>query len=143
MRSTVTTAAHLVLYANGKPLGQVSSFAWTFDSPHRAIRTIDLLAPAEFAPTGTSVSGRIGLFRRAKDGGADGAGLTVPTVDTARGRYVTLLLLDRRTDLPVFRADKARVTQQAWTVGAKGLVTGIVAFEAFFGQGELNPAASG
>lgn len=137
----VVVSAGVVLWVNGIVLGRTTSFAWTIDTPDRPVRTIDRLTPAELVPVGATVSGTIGVVRTAQDAGAEGAGLTVPIPDLPRGRYVTLQLVELKSDRTIFRADRARITRQAWSAAAKGVLTGNLAFSAIDGYGTIRPRA--
>ncbi len=143
MRSTVTTAAHTILSVNGLVFGRCVSLAWNIVTPNQPIQTVDLVEPAELAPGPTIITGRIGVVRTLKDGGADGAGLSVPPLDAARGKYVALEIRDRRTDTTIFRADRCRVGEQAWSVSPKGFLLGSFSFHGITGFGELIPSQAG
>lgn len=137
--SRIITGAHAVCYINGRVWGQVTSFSWSEQRPHRVVRGIDDAIAADLVPGPVTTIATIGLVRRKRDAGAEGAGLTVPLQDLTRERYVSVLLVDRTSDVVLFRADRARATSQAWEVRPKGVMAGTVAIEALGASGQLLP----
>lgn len=129
-RSRLTTAAQVILYINGKPYAQVTSFRWDAQTPSKAIFAVDSSSPYELAPTLARVQGSIGLLRVTGDGGLEGAGITTHAGNLPRNKYISLALIERGTDMQLFRADRCWVNSQSWDVPVKGRVTGQMAFEA-------------
>lgn len=136
-KSRIASTAKVVLYINGRAYAQVTNFRWNSETPTREIAGIDSSEPYELAPTRTKVTGSIGLVRLVGDGGAEGAGATVPFEHIPAGRYFSLMLVDRSTDTTIFRADNCRASQQNWDVPMKGFITGSLAFEALAWSNEL------
>jgi hypothetical protein len=131
------SSARCVLYVNGKPLAQVTGFSWAIETQHRRVHGIDSTEPYDMVPMSTRVTGAIRLLRVTRDGGAEGAGLTVPLPDITREKYATLMLVDRRTDLVLFQAQKVVSMNQQWEAPVRGLVTGVVTFESLDGSNEV------
>jgi hypothetical protein len=129
-KSRLITAAKVVLYINGKPYALVTSFAWTSQTPKKAIYGLDSGEPYELAPGQTKCQGQIGLLRAVGEGGLEGIGVTPFFHDLPREKYFTLALVERGTDTQIFRADRCSIMSQAWNIPAKGMVTGTMTFEA-------------
>lgn len=129
-KSRLLTSAQVVLYINGKPYAQVTSFRWDSHTPGRALHGLDSSEPYEFVPTVSRISGSIGLLRLIGDGGLEGAGITYHYGDLPRGKYFSLTLVERGSDTQIFRADRCWCQAQSWDVPSKGRATGQMTFEA-------------
>lgn len=129
-KSKVLTSAKVVCYINGKPVGRVTSFRFTSDTPWREIIGVDQNTPFEFAPITTRCSGSLTLIRTVRDGGIEALGMTTHTSQLSKAKYCTLTLVDRTTDTIIFRADSCVVSNQSWDAPTRGLVTGSVSFMA-------------
>ena len=136
-KSRIASTAKVICYINGRAWAQATSFRWSSETPSKEICGIDSSEPFELAATRTKVTGTIGLIRLVGDGGAEGAGATVPFEYIPAGKYFTLMLVDRATDTTIFRADYCRASSQNWDAPLKGLVTGSLAFEALGWSNEL------
>jgi hypothetical protein len=130
MASHLGVGARVVLYINSQPYAQVSGFRWSLPTPKKAIRGLDVITPVELAPTTAQVVCRLNLYRVIGDGGPEGRGITPYYEDLDRGKYFELALVDRQTDLVIFRAQFCAVTNQEWDVPAKGRITGSLSVEA-------------
>lgn len=135
-RGRIATGASVVLYVNGKVLARCLGISWEVATGAAPIHALDSQEPYELAPRMVRVTGTIQLYRLERDGGAEGAGLTVPLTALPRGKYVALLVMDRRTESVFFQADKAMITSQRWNAPIKGIVSGTVSFEALLANGE-------
>jgi len=136
----IVCGAHAFVYVNSKPYARVFSISTSTAEAQREVRTVDSLEPAEEIPAGLTARVQMQVYRLHADGGAEGAGLTVPWADAPRAKYASLLVLDRLTDTVLLRCDRAKLTQQAWLTG-KGFVTGTVSFNCMDFGNEV--AASG
>jgi hypothetical protein len=123
---SIMVSAHVVCYINNKMLGVVTGFSWTSNTPRKEIRSIDIPVPVELASTTTSVSFSMSVLRATGDGGMQGSGVVVPQNLVSREKYFTILLVDRATDLPVFKADFCQTDSESWTVTPKSLLSGQV-----------------
>lgn len=130
-RSPLATSAQVVLYVNGRSYAQVTGFNWSSVTPPKAIYGLDSGEPYELAPTITKVTGTVGLLRMVGDGGLEGAGIAPHLPDLPRGRYFSLALIHRGTDITIFRSDRCWVVSQSWDVPSKGRVSGSMTFEGF------------
>jgi hypothetical protein len=140
-RSHLATAARVILYINGQPYAQATSFRWDSATPARALYGLDCGEPYELAHTVTKITGQIGLLRVVGDGGLEGAGVVQHFADVPKGRYFTLALIDRVTDTQLFRADRCKATSQSWNVPSKGRIEGTLTFEALDWSNEALPAS--
>lgn len=128
-RALVLSAAAVNCYVNGQKFGRVTSFGWESVTPHKARYGIDSADPFELVPMYTKVQGNLGLLRTVGDGGTEGAGMTVSFEDLPRGKYFSLMLVDRGSDQVLFQAELCVARVQKWEVRSKSIVTGSVEFE--------------
>ncbi len=136
-QSRVVTGARVICYINGVRFGRVSDFKWDSATPRRAIHGIDSLEPYELAPMSTRCTGSLSLYRTAGDGGIEGPGIVASYQDIPREKYFSLTLIDRASNMVLFRADSCAVTNQSWGVAAKGVMTGSFSFEALSWSNEV------
>lgn len=119
----------LKVYVNNKPFGKAVSFQWTVDRGIYAIPGIDEMEPLELADGHISIRGSMSVLRLRYDGGLEGAGLTALPHQQTLEKYISIHVVDRRSDTVVFQSDKVRVANQQWSVGAKGRLEGSFSFE--------------
>jgi hypothetical protein len=138
--SNLVTGARLVMYLNGKRFASVSNFSPTEESPQREIHGIDTLEPIELVPGPLSCSGTMTIYRQVHDGGIEGGGMK-PTWDAeTRGKYFSILIVDRITDTVIWESRKNSVVRQSWSFPAKGYVTGNISFKGItYGNGTESP----
>lgn len=127
--SLLVTGARVFLYLNGRKIGRATAFGWRSITPRKAIYGLDSSEPYELAPTTTKMQGTVSLLRSAGDGGVEGMGIAGQYEDLSREKYATILLLERKTGLVLFRADECSVTDQQWNVAAKAKLEGGFSFE--------------
>ncbi len=130
MRARTLTAAHAVCYINGQVYAFVNGFNWDSQTPARPIYGLDSADPYELAPTTTKVSGTIGVFRTVADKGAQGAGIVPYFEQVPNGKYFSISIVDRSTDMLLFQSDTAILQSESWSIPSKGLITGQLRFEA-------------
>lgn len=123
-RPKIVVAAKVLVYINGKLFGRCTSFSWASATPHKKIRTVDIQWPVELASTTTEIVWTMGLLRTIGDGGLQGAGVVAPQAVLSKEKYFTLLLIERTSNLTLFRADMCAVDAENWTITAKGLMAG-------------------
>lgn len=129
--SNLITAPKVVVYVNGLPFGQATSFSWNSSTAKQPIYGLDSGEPYEFAPGITKVGGTIGIIRTILDGGTEGLGITTTFDQLPREKYFSLALVEKTSNTMLFRADKCTVQSQSWQIAVKGFLTGSVTFEAF------------
>lgn len=139
-RPIVISGAHVECYVNGRLVGRVTSFQMNSSTPYKSARGIDVMHTLEKIVTTTDISFSLGLVRTMGDGGAQGAGITSAPEDISLMKYFTVLLKERRTDLPVFKADLCVCTAENWSVDAKGRMTGSVSCEGITWSNETTNA---
>ncbi len=135
--SAVLTQARLKLYINGIPFGIATEFGWQSSSGRRQLYGIDSVTPFELAPGGQSVTGNISCLRLTLDGGLEGRNIAAIDSRLTTEKYISILLLDKLTDTPVFWCPEAAVNSQRWSVNSRGILTG--SFD-FMGIGWENEA---
>lgn len=138
-QARVLASARVVCYINGLPLGRVSGFRFSSETPRKATYGIDATEPFELTQTTTRVRGSLSLYRTIGDAGAEGTGLVARYEDLLREKYFSITLLDRGTDTIVFQSYYNSVVSQSWDFQAKGLVTGTVEFEGIEWSNEFRP----
>jgi hypothetical protein len=132
-----TAAAKLKVYINNKFVGETTGFSWESSARKKAIYAIDSTEPFEFAPSTTTIRGRISLLRPEGAGGLEGYGIATSFRNHSRHKYVSIMLFDRKSYLPVFMAERAVIQSQSWQVEARGILRGSIEFEAFDWKNEI------
>lgn len=125
-RPRIVVSARVLCFINGKLIGRVTSFSWNSLTPHKPARGMDVPYVLELMPTTVSVSFTMGLLRTIADGGAQGAGITVPQSVVSSQKYFTIVLVERNTDTTLFRADYCMAESEGWAIPAKGIMAGTV-----------------
>lgn len=133
------TGAHVVVYINGTAYARVASVSPQMSTPSREVRGIDCQEALELAPTISSVSCSMSVFRTLGDGGAEGPGMSVPPTLLPRGKYFSVMLLEQVTNTILFTANKCRIEEQKWDVAAKSFVRGSINFKALSWNNEVRP----
>lgn len=129
MSNRVIPVAELVLYINGAPFGIVTAFSWQSNTPRKSIRCIDIAEPIELAVGPVSVSGNMAVVRL-HGTTLESMGVKAQLEDQSREKYISILVIDRATQMPIFKADSATITSQQWQAAARGIVQGNITFEA-------------
>jgi hypothetical protein len=127
----LVTGARLKLYINSRMIGEVTGFSFVSSAQKRAIYGIDATEPFEFVPGVTSVRGRVSILRPSGLGSLEGYGITNRFEDSAKEKYVSIMLFDRKNQFPVFQTERAVITNQSWDVRSRGVMSGTFEFEAF------------
>lgn len=135
--SKILGAGNLVVYINSRPFGIVHSWALNDSTPSQELGGVDTPDVVELAPTVERVGGTMGVWRLAGDGGTEGAGLKPHSLQLARGRYFSMLVIDRVTKTVFFQADRCRVESAAWQVVVKDLVRGTISWKAIRFNNEI------
>lgn len=130
------------MYFNGRKVGQCTAFSYRSMTPRKAIYGLDSSEPYELAPTTTKVQGSVSLLRSAGDGGVEGLGVAAQYEDLTREKYATIALLERVTQLLLFRADGCMIGEQSWQVNARGRLEGTMTFEGLTWNNETTRSAS-
>ena len=136
MRDLIQIGGNLKLLINNKTLGIVTGFSYMIDYGRRALRGVDCPFPQEIVSGQQTVRGQVSVVRL-KGVTLENCGVISPQLSntgTATGEmagdpYFSLTLVDRTSDQTVFRVDAASLTNQQWTVGARGIMTGSFNFE--------------
>lgn len=130
--SSIICGPQTVVYINGKPFAQVSSIDYSIASPYRVITGIDTLLPLDTAPQSLSCTGTMNLYMIRGRGGIEGEGMAATWEAATRGKYFSILVLDRATSSILFETRKNRALGQQWRLAAKSIVTGTVQFTGLF-----------
>ncbi len=85
--------------------------------------------PFELAPGAYSVKGTIEFTKVRSDGGLEGRAIAVSQNNILLEKYIQITIVDRATDVVIFRSDHAAITGQQWTASAKTLMSGSCSFE--------------
>lgn len=145
-RAVTISGASLNLFINGQKVGFVTSLSYDTDYGKKPIHGIDSPIPQELAPGPQRLTGTMNVYRLKGSGGLEGFGMVPPQPGTSgegetsavlNEMYISILLVDRATGFSIFEAERATITRQSWTVGAKGIMTGNVSFEAFYSVNEV------
>jgi hypothetical protein len=130
--SVIISGAQCVVYINGKPFAQVSNFEYQVATPQKVIHGIDTLLPLDTVPGAVGYTASMNMYRMRRQGGIEGDGLGPSWSAATRGKYFSLILLDRASSDILFEGKKNIITNQAWSIATKQLVTGSVAFTGLF-----------
>lgn len=138
MSQAVTISnAQVILLVNAVPYGRVTQIDWDVNTPIEELRGCDSPQPYELANTTTSVGGTLYVLRTLNDGGTEGAGMTAPLIDVGKTKYVSLTLLERRSNRVLFQSQRVAISGQSWAVPDRGLVKGTVTFVSIDAANEL------
>lgn len=125
------TGARLKVYINSTMVGEVIDFQYQSRTEKRAIYGIDATEPFEFAPGRTVVKGAFSVLRPEGLGSLEGYGMISNFDEHPLERYVSIMVYDRKRDVPVFQCDRAVILGQSWKVASRGIMTGTFEFEGF------------
>jgi hypothetical protein len=138
--SSIICGPQVVVYINGKPFAQVSSIDYNISSPYRIITGIDTLLPLDTAPQSLSYTASMQVYMLRGRGGLEGEGLTATWEAATRGKYFSILVMDRVTSNIIFEGQKNRATGQQWHIATKSIVSGTVQFTGlFYGNNTVSP----
>ena len=138
--SNILTGSRCLIYVNSVMFGRATSISTSRSTEHSPRYGLDSSEAFELVPTTSIESGTIGVIRLAGDGGAEGIGMSVPGPNMQIARYATLSIVDRSSDIEVYRADKVVAIGQSWSYPSKGLVVGQITFRAIRSINEVPPA---
>ena len=138
--------ANLKLVINNQVVGLVSGFSYSLDYGRKSLRGIDDPFAQEIVSGQQTLRGTVncirikgnsleqrGIVRNQMQGGSttDVNEVKNPvSTDLLAEAYLSIALIDRTSGEVVFQADRALVTSQNWSVGARGIMQGSFDFEA-------------
>ena len=123
---TILTGAQIVVYINGSEYSLVSGASWDVQAARKAIFAVDSPIAYELAPTTIQVMGNLSVYRLIQDGGLEGYGITQFPTDILSEKYVTITMVDSKSDSVLFCANKCAIVSQRWDIPSKGIVKGKV-----------------
>lgn len=126
----ILTAAQVGIYINGSQYAIVSQANWNVVTGRKPIFAVDSSIPYEIAPTTSMITGNLAVYRLVQDGGLEGAGITLFPDKVVNEPYVTITLIDLKSDTVVFAADQCVILDQRWEVPSRGIVHGQLVFQA-------------
>ena len=135
----IVAGANVIVYINGKPYGRCIDFRPTIATPSKEIGGIDVTDLVELAPTVQRTSFTMTIWRTKGDGGIEGMGITPTSSELSRGKYFSVMLLERVTDTVLFEARYCKVESQSWGYATKSLVQGTVSCKALTSNNEVKP----
>lgn len=130
MGDTVTGSG-LLVYINGQIFARCTGFSFKSTQNYKTIMHLDSSEPAEFMPTTTSISGNLKCIRTSGDGGLEGLGVSCSFENFTRLKGFSLMVIDRKINLPILKVQNCVSSNQQWGVDAKGIMTGGFEFEGF------------
>lgn len=141
-RSYLIHGASVTVYVNGQKFAQCIDFRFGSATPRESIRGLDSMTPFELAQTTSETGGSITIYRQSQDGGAEGAGMTVPISELTRELYFSIALVEEHSNTVVFQADRCSIESQEWNVAARtGYLLGNISFKAIDWVNEVRPVA--
>ncbi len=132
IKTSIITGPHVIVYVNGKPFAHAAAFSYEESKPQKPIYGVDTLLPLDMVPGPLSYSAQLQMYRMRKLGGIEGDGLAPSWAAATRGKYFSLMLIDRATQDVLFEGHKNVVTGQSWNVATKSIMTGSVNFTGLF-----------
>ncbi len=138
MGSSLIVSAQVLCYINGIPYSKVTAFQFSSETAKKEIRGLDSSEPYELAPTTNTVHGSLSVLRLLGDDGLEGDGITAPFLDQINQKYFSLLIVERRQNTVLFRADRCTITSQSWEMPARGMVTGSFTFTGIIWQNDAS-----
>ncbi len=139
--SRLMVGAHALCYINGRLYGRCAGVDVTSTTPHREVQPVDVLTPAELVPQAAKMAGSMSVFRIHGDGGVQATGMIPTWHDLTRGKYFSILIVDRFSDTTFFRADACSCVGETWRIG-RGHVMGQIAFKALTWNNETQASAT-
>lgn len=134
----LVTAAHLLVYLNGRPYGKCAGINFGVSTPPSRIRGVDSIDPYELGPSNADLMFNMVIFKTIGDGGLEGAGINPTHHYLPKGKYFSIQVVERLSRTTVFKADKCRVSDQKWSIEPKLLVRGNITFEALSWSNEVS-----
>jgi hypothetical protein len=133
----IVTGAHVIVYINGQIFGRCIDFRPTMSTPSKEIGGIDNIDLIELAPTVTRTSFTMTVWRTIGDGGVEGLGIAPSIAEIQRGKYFSVMLLERVSDTVLFEARWCRVESQSWGFVSKSLTQGTINCKAITSNNEV------
>lgn len=137
-RPKIVSGARVLVYINGKLFGVCTGFSWNSLTPRKKIRGIDIANVLELAATTTEVTWTMSVLRTIGDGGMQGQGVVVLQPSLSLEKYFTILLIERMSNLPIFRCDLNNTDSESWNVFAKNLMQGQIQGSGIIWDNEAN-----
>jgi hypothetical protein len=129
MKSLTVTASTLKVYISGRLFGICTGFKHSVDYNKKGINSIDSIGPFEILPGVVNVKGEIECTRIGGYGGLEGAGVVASEDDLLLEKYISIVLVDRRSNSVIFKCQDASVTSQNWQVTGRSVLKGSFTFE--------------
>lgn len=123
-------------HINSRRFANVFALGYEVTSAHKEIHGVDLLAPTELIPVSLSFSGSMQIYRLHRDGGIEADGMIPDWDRLTRGKYFSLMVLDRATDTIILNAEKCIIQKQSWQMSTKAFVIGTIAFSGLIYKNE-------
>ena len=140
MRSPYVVGAQLIVLVNGARYAECTSFEFEHIIARAEIVGIDTNQPFEIAPKMVRFQANMGYMRRQGGGGAFGQGMAAPFSKTEQESYWSLLILNRRDQSILFRADQCMATNVRESAQARGRMTGSISFTGLAWSNEVEAA---
>lgn len=137
--------AGVLIKINKAVIGFATGINYTRSQNNKVIYEVDSPFPAEIMPTRYICSGTLTGFRLRNSGGVDGQGiLDLSNVQNYfTQKYVTLEIIDRLTNLPIFFVNRCLFDNDSWRVDAKSLLTFSVNFTGIWASNEISTDSAG
>lgn len=135
-RPILVSGAKVLCYINGKLFGRVTSFSWASATPRKKIRCVDISIPLELAATTTDLTWQMGVLRTIGDGGLQGSGIVADFNNVIKEKYFTILLIERTSNLVLFKSDLCNTDSESWSVVNKSIMSGQVSGSGILWQNE-------
>lgn len=137
-QSIVLRGADCRLFISGNEYPEVQSINYTIDYGEDAIYGIDSVYPQEIAVTRIAVQGQISGVSVKLKGGLQGHDIRTKINEILYHPYTSLRIKDRHSDKDIFWLPQMKVTNERFSVNAKGVATVSFSFKGIIPYNQLD-----
>jgi hypothetical protein len=123
----IMTGARAVFKVNNKVIAYATNVGWRIGIPHQPINVLGRYSAARLEPLGYDVTVNCGVLRFTKEGGqgnsAEAQDVRPKLQQLISWGDVTVEIIDRKTNETVLFVERARLTDQASNIDARGVWT--------------------
>jgi hypothetical protein len=145
MSGDILHGAGVIVKVNKGVIGFATGITYSRDQGIKPIYEVDNPFPAEITPTRYLVAGALAGFRLSNSGGLDGQGVMdlSNVANFFTQKYVTLEIVDRKTNLPLFYVNRCLFDKDSWRTEVKQIVTFTVNFLGIWASNEISTDSAG
>jgi hypothetical protein len=129
MKSITITGSSVKVYINSRPFGVCTGFEYTVDYGRKSLGGLDFVSTFEIIPGSVKVSGKLECTRLGGYGGLEGTNIVASEDNLTLEKYISIVLVDRKSNAVIFKSLEALVINQSWSVTPRGVMKGTFSFE--------------